>query len=72
MTVAQALKGYLTSHGIKQTFIAEKCNWPKQKVCCIVNGKQRMSADDFFTICKAIGAPYDLILNASEDERDSA
>lgn len=69
MTIAQSLRDYLLSHGIKQTFVAEKCGWSKQKVNCIVSGKQKMSAEDFSLICKVIGAPYELFLGdaASQD-----
>lgn len=62
MTIAQSLHDYLLSHGIKQTFVAEKCGWSKQKVNCIVSGKQKLSAEDFSLICKVIGAPYELFL----------
>jgi len=71
MAIAQNLRNYLISHGIKQTFIAEKCGWSKQKVNCIVTGKQKMTAEDFSSICKAIGAPYELFLGSVADQ-DSA
>ena len=67
MTIAQALKEYLDSHGIKQAFIAEQCGWSKQKVNCIISGKQRMTVEDFSNICNAIGAPYELFLNATKN-----
>lgn len=71
MTIAQSLRSYLLSHGIKQTFIAEKCGWSKQKVNCIVSGKQKMSAEEFSLICKVIGAPYELFLDGPATQ-DSA
>lgn len=70
MTIALELRNYLLTHGIKQTFVAEKCGWSKQKVNCIFNGKQRLTAEDFSSICKAIDAPYELFLNSAA--RDSA
>ena len=71
MTIAQSLHDYLLSHGIKQTFVAEKCGWSKQKVNCIVSGKQKLSAEDFSLICKVIGAPYELLLG-DPSAQDSA
>lgn len=71
MTIAQALRNYLISHGIKQTFIAEKCGWSKQKVNCIVSGKQKMSAEDFANICKVIDAPYELFLGDIENQNSA-
>ena len=31
MSVASAIREYLKSHGIKQSFVAEKCGWSRQK-----------------------------------------
>lgn len=67
MTLNLAIKDYLTAHGIKQSFIAEKCGWSKQKTNCIVNGKQKMTAEDLRIICEAIGVPYDYFFNSTQD-----
>lgn len=72
LNVAQAIRGYLVSHGIRQTFVAEKCGWPKQKVNAIVCGKKKMTADEMAIICNAIGVPYDFFYNIADSNRISA
>ncbi len=57
--VETAIRNYLVSHGIKQSFVAEKCGWTKQKVSAIARGKKRILADDYGALCEAIGVPYD-------------
>lgn len=71
MPIADAIRSYLCSHGIKQTFIAERCGWSKQKVNSIILGKRKMTAEEFADICKAIGAPYELFLGGTAAQ-DSA
>lgn len=39
MSIETSIRDYLNAHGIKQTFISEKCGWTKQKTNSIVNGK---------------------------------
>jgi transcriptional regulator with XRE-family HTH domain len=62
MAIAPAIRDYLQDHGIKQTFIAEKCGWSKQKTSCIINGKSKITAEDYQALCKCIGVPYELFL----------
>ncbi len=58
MGVAEAVRDYLGENGIKQTHLAERCGWTKQKTNAIVTGRKRMTADEMAVICKAIGLPY--------------
>lgn len=67
MSIALAVRDYLSEHGIKQSFVADKCGWSRQKMNCMINGKAKMTADDFQEICKAVGAPYEIFLNTSQD-----
>lgn len=67
MTIASTIRAYLQDHGIKQTFIAEKCGWSKQKMSHIVNGKSKMTVEDYQTLCRAIGVPYELFLEDNQD-----
>lgn len=57
--IADAIGKYLTANGIKQTYIAECCGWSKQKTSAIIRGKSKMLADDYASICDALGVPYD-------------
>lgn len=63
MAIASAIRDYLQDHGIKQVFIAEKCGWSKQKTSCIINGKYKMTVEDYQALCKCIGVPYELFLD---------
>lgn len=67
MAIAPAIRDYLQDHGIKQAFIAEKCGWSRQKTSCIINGKSKMTAEDYQVLCKSIGVPYELFL---EDRKE--
>lgn len=70
LRIEQAIKEYLKNHGIKQAFVAERCDWTKQRMNAILTGKQKISADDYAAICEAISVPYDYFYNAAA--RDSA
>ena len=63
MDVVKNLVDYLTARGIKQTFVAEKCGWNRQKVNAICAGKQGVSMDDYIKICDALGISYDFLFN---------
>lgn len=72
MSIDCAIKEYLVSHGIKQTFVSERCGWSRQKTNAIVTGKQKISADEYGAICEAVGVPYDYFYNAAKAVQDSA
>ena len=59
MNIAQAVYAYISSRGIQQKFIAEKCGWSKQKTSAIIRGKKKMTAEELANICDALGVPYD-------------
>lgn len=63
MGIERAIREYLLSNGIKQTAVAEQCNWTKQRLNAILTGKQKISADDYGAICEAVGVPYDYFYN---------
>lgn len=55
MEVQTRLAQYIREYGIKQTVIASKTGMLNSKISDILNGKRKLSADDFAKICKAIG-----------------
>lgn len=63
MTMELAIRKYLIDHGIKQTFISDKCGWTKQKTNAIVTGKRKITADEYGEVCDAVGVPYDYFFN---------
>jgi len=71
MNVSQAVKQYIESNGIKQTFLAEKCGWTKQKMSSIITGRKRMGADEMASICDAVGVPYDFFYNRASADAEA-
>lgn len=67
MNIEKAIREYLITHGIKQTFIAEKCAWTKQKTNAIVTGKKKISAEEYGAICEAVGVSYDYFFDVARD-----
>ncbi len=59
MHVEKNIRAFLKQKGIKQTHIAEKCGWTKQRISNLVCGKKKMTADELAAICEAVGVPYD-------------
>ena len=64
MNIELAIREYLISHGIKQTFVAEQCGWSKQKTNSIMTGKKKITAAEYGAICDAVSEPYDYFFNA--------
>lgn len=65
MQTSEAIKEYMDSNGIKQTFIAKKIGTSPQVLGQLVNGKRKIEVKEFFTICEAMGAdPKELAIKA--------
>lgn len=64
MSIELAIRKYLKDHGIKQSFVAEKCGWSKQKTHTIISGKQKISAEEYGRLCDAVEVPYDYFYRA--------
>ena len=62
LPIHQRIKEYLVSKGIKQSFVAKRCGWSKQKTSLLLNGKTKMRVEEFFLICDAIGVSYDFFV----------
>lgn len=68
MTPNDRIRQYLEDHGIKQSFLADKCGWTRQRACKIINGKQKMTVDDFDAVCDALNVPCECFLPGEELE----
>lgn len=55
MVVQSRIARYLEEHGIKQRWLAEKLGMTDNQISAILNGKRKMSVDEFARICTAIG-----------------
>lgn len=67
LNIELSIREYLLSHGIKQSFVAEKCGWTKQKTNAIATGKKKITANEYGELCEAIGVPYDYFFNSAQD-----
>ena len=73
MIIEMAIREYLIGHGIKQSFVAEKCGWSKQKTNSIATGKQKITAEEYGRLCDAVGVPYVyLFIAVSQDSIQSS
>lgn len=62
MDIQERVAQYVRSNGIMQQYIAEKTGISKVKISQMFNGKRKMMADEFVSICDAINKePNDFI-----------
>ena len=66
MTVAENIKKYLDSNGIKQNVIAEKAGMRADSFCSALNGKRKISVDEYVKICTALSKPIGTFIDTLE------
>ncbi len=49
--LGELIKNYLDENGIKYSFVAEEAGIPKNVFSSILNGKRKIVAEEYFTIC---------------------
>ncbi len=52
---------YISSHGIKQTYISEKTGISKAAISSMLMGKRKILADEFISICSVLDIPQENI-----------
>lgn len=57
--VAARIKEYLKRNGIKGSFLADKIGVPRNTISSILNGKRKITAEEYFQICKALRVSTD-------------
>lgn len=53
------VKRYLDENGIKYSFLSEKIGMPMNVLSPLLSGKRKMSVEEYFAICEALGVPVD-------------
>lgn len=53
------VKQYLDENGIKYSFLSEKIGIPMNVLSPLLNGKRKMSVEEYFLICNALELPVD-------------
>lgn len=51
------VKKYLDENGIKYSFLSEKIGMPMNMLSPLLNGKRKMTVEEYFTICEALAVP---------------
>lgn len=54
MKANEIIKAYLTENGIKQNFVADKAGIKPELFRRSIEGKRKLSADEFVAICGAL------------------
>lgn len=59
------IKKYLENNGISQTFISKQTGIKLPKLNLALNGKRRITVDEYFLICVSLGLNADYFFNPS-------
>ena len=54
MSINEKLNRYLEENGIKQSFVVQRTDISADTFSKIINGKRKMSASEFLSICDAL------------------
>ena len=55
--VGLKIKEYLDENGIKYSYLSERAGMPMNILSPTLNGKRKMSAEEYFMICEILGLP---------------
>lgn len=69
MDVGIKIKTYLESNGISQAFISYKTGIPVPKLNLALNGKRKLSLDEYAVICWALGLGVGTFLEPRPPEK---
>ncbi len=65
MCVYQKVRNYIMEHQLKQAFVAQKAGIPIEKFNAMLDGRQRMYADDLRNICNALNVSADIFIDTT-------
>ena len=68
MEVGLKIKKYLEENGISQVYISRKTNIPSVKLNLSLNGKRRLTFDEYAAICGTLNVNTDKFLKARSVE----
>ena len=55
--ICDEIKRFLNDMGIKQRTLSVKTKIPENVLSEMLNGKRRITAEEYFSICEALGVP---------------
>ena len=65
MSLSENINRYLENNGIMKNFLAEKTGMTQNAVSLSLNGKRKLSADEYISICQALNVPLETFLTAT-------
>lgn len=57
--LAENIRRYIEDNNMNQTAIGRKAGLTKQAMSSAMNGKRKLSADEYLNICKVLGVSAD-------------
>ena len=57
--LSEKIKKYIANSGYKINAIAERAGLPANTFSAMINGKRKITAEEYFAICKALGVALD-------------
>lgn len=69
MCVGSKIKNYLDESGITQKYLSEKANIELPKLNLALNGKRKMTFEEYENICWALGVGVDRFLTPKKPEK---
>ena len=57
--LGNAIKTYILASGLKIVAIADKSDIPANTLSAILNGKRKITAEEYFSICEALNVPLE-------------
>lgn len=62
-SIVENIKDYVTEKRLSQKQIAENMDITEPRLSLMLNGKRKMTVDDYISLCKAIAVPPTKFLN---------
>ena len=64
---ARDIKAYIERSGFKQKAVAEKSGLNEFKLCMSLQGKRKLEAREYASICSALGVPMTMFVTGLPD-----
>lgn len=68
--IGTAIKDYLESNGIKQSFVASKAGLTNSQMSLICGDKQSIDCVAYYKICRALNVPLDTFFDGFEEGQE--
>lgn len=72
MLVAENVRNYLDSNGIRHSFVAERAKIPKNVFSYIMTGKRKLDSEELGRICIATGTTPNDFIDGPWNEKEEA